>query len=119
LSDADFIPLYHAFFLKRFPDYAVNMNVLSSDFAIVSSATVSSCTDPWVRLQRRKWSDSPSTVTVAGQGRLTAYDAGTGMLPPTAGGGLGRDLIWLHDAELKKAGVEQCLLEVLSNNLRP
>jgi len=116
LSDADFIPLYHAF-LKAFSDYAVNMNVSEQRFRdrLVRDG---------VKLYRFR-----GCVYREGNGRILpqrlrslarAADRlrcghwNVANLPRV---GLGRDLFGYIDAGIKEGGVEQCLLEVLSNNL--
>lgn len=49
-------------------------------------------------------------------GRPTAYDLGTGIIPSRRGGGVGSALARECFPLLKKAGMEQYLLEVLKNN---
>src|SRR5882724_8964151 len=115
LSDADFIPLYHAF-LKAFSDYQVNMNVSEHRFRdrlVRDGVTLNRSVGAFAEKEMIGFS-----LNGCGrwQGRLTAYDAGTGILPTYRGRGLGQDLFGYMMPELKKAGVEQCLLEVLSTN---
>jgi ribosomal protein S18 acetylase RimI-like enzyme len=116
LSDADFIPLHHAF-LKAFSDYQVNMNVSEQRFRdrlVRDGVTLPRSVGAFAEKELVGFSLNGYGRW---QGRLTAYDAGTGILPTYRSRGLGRDLFGYMMPELKKAGVEQCLLEVLSTNL--
>ena len=52
------------------------------------------------------------------QGKLTAYDAGTGVVPDYRGRSIGKDLFAFLVSKLKDHGVSQYLLEVLTSNER-
>jgi ribosomal protein S18 acetylase RimI-like enzyme len=51
------------------------------------------------------------------QRKLTAYDAGTGIVPAYRGRGVAKELFALLESKLKEAGVLQYLLEVLTSNV--
>jgi ribosomal protein S18 acetylase RimI-like enzyme len=51
------------------------------------------------------------------QGKPTAYDAGTGVIPGYRGQGVGKELFAFMVPRLKDAGISQYLLEVLTSNL--
>lgn len=51
------------------------------------------------------------------QEKLTAYDAGTGIIPGYRGRGIAKELFAFLESELKDAGVFQYLLEVLTSNV--
>jgi ribosomal protein S18 acetylase RimI-like enzyme len=52
------------------------------------------------------------------QGNLTAYDAGTGIVPDYRGRSIGKDLFAFVVSKLKERAVSQYLLEVLTSNER-
>jgi ribosomal protein S18 acetylase RimI-like enzyme len=51
------------------------------------------------------------------QGKSTAYDAGTGIVPGFRGRGIAKQLFAFLESKLKEAGVFQYLLEVLTSNV--
>ena len=117
LTAADFSSLYKCF-LEAFSDYQVNMQMSEPEFA--------------QRLKR----DGVQLEISAGafdddrmigfymhalgdwQGKLTAYDAGTGIVPDYRGRSIGRDLFAFVVSRLKERAVSQYLLEVLTSNER-
>src|SRR4026209_2227793 len=52
------------------------------------------------------------------QGKQTAYDAGTGVIPDRRGEGVSKELFAFIVPRLKEVGITQYLLEVLSENDR-
>ena len=117
LTAADFSSL-HECFLEAFSDYAVDMQMSEQEFA--------------QRLNR----DGVQLEFSAGafdddrmigfymnalgdwQGKLTAYDAGTGIVPDYRGRSIGKDLFTFVVSKLKARAVSQYLLEVLTSNER-
>ena len=117
LTAADFSSL-HTCFLEAFSDYEVDMRMSEAQFA--------------QRLMR----DGVQLEISAGafdndrmigfyinglgdwQGKRTAYDAGTGIVPHYRGRGIGKDLFAFVVAKLKERSVSQYLLEVLTSNER-
>lgn len=49
-------------------------------------------------------------------GQLTAYDAGTGVVPAHRGRGMARAMFRFAVPKLREAGVRRCLLEVIKEN---
>jgi ribosomal protein S18 acetylase RimI-like enzyme len=117
LSDAHFTELYECF-LSAFSDYEVDMRM------------------PREQFQQRLARDGISLEISAGafegdrmigfclnalgdwQGKATAYDGGTGIVPGYRGRGIGKELFLFVEGKLKGAGVVQYLLEVLTSNVR-
>jgi ribosomal protein S18 acetylase RimI-like enzyme len=117
LTAADFSSLYECF-LEAFSDYQVDMQMSEQEFA--------------QRLNR----DGVQLEISAGafddermigfymnalgdwQGKLTAYDAGTGIVPDYRGRSIGKDLFAFVVSRLKERAVSQYLLEVLTSNER-
>jgi len=117
LSAADFIPLYECF-LEAFSDYQVDMQMSREQF------------------EQRIMRDGVRLEFSAGafdngkmigfymngrgmwQGKETAYDAGTGVIPGYRGGGVAKELFAFLVPRLKDIGIAQYLLEVLSENER-
>jgi ribosomal protein S18 acetylase RimI-like enzyme len=50
------------------------------------------------------------------QGKSTAYDAGTGVIPQYRGRGIAKELFAFTAARLEESGIDQYLLEVLTSN---
>lgn len=117
LTDADFSSLY-ACFLEAFSDYAVDMRMTEQQFT-----------------QRLKRDGVQLEISVGAfddqrmigfymnglgewQGKLTAYDAGTGIVPDYRGRGVAQELFAFLVSRLKERGVSQYLLEVLTSNER-
>jgi len=117
LSATDFIPLYECF-LEAFSDYQVDMQMSREQF------------------EQRIMRDGVRLEFSAGafdngkmigfymngrgmwQGKETAYDAGTGVIPGYRGGGVAKELFAFLVPRLKDIGITQYLLEVLSENER-
>ena len=116
LTDEDFASLYECFLLA-FSDYEVDMRMSVEQF------------------QQRLMRDGVSLpmsaaafddermigfcINGAGewQGKPTAYDAGTGVIPGYRGRGVAKELFAFLERRLKDAGVVQYLLEVLTSNI--
>lgn len=115
LSAADFIPLYECF-LEAFSDYQVDMQMSREQFE-------QRITRDGVQLEisAGAFDDGKMVgfyMNGAGswQGKQTAYDAGTGVIPEYRGGGVGKELFAFVVPRLKEIGIAQYLLEVLSEN---
>lgn len=118
MNGNDLLPLYECF-LKAFADYQVDMQMSQELFEqrLVRDG---------VRLEI-----SPGAFDEAGQmigfymnglgtwqGKQTAYDAGTGVVPEYRGQSVAKDLFAFMAPRLQENSVSHYLLEVLSNNDR-
>lgn len=116
LTNAD-LPQIYATFTSAFADYYVDINLSEAQFA-------THLADNGVRYEL-------SVAAMAGQdmvgillngidtwhdGALTAYDAGTGVVPEFRGQGIAGGLVEYATSGLKAHDVTQCLLEVIQNN---
>jgi ribosomal protein S18 acetylase RimI-like enzyme len=115
LSADDFIPLYECF-LRAFADYEVDMRMSREQFEqrLVRDG---------VRLEMSVAAFDDERMIgfcINGigswQGKQTAYDAGTGVVPGYRGQGIGKELFAFTVPRLKDRGISQYLLEVLSSN---
>ena len=117
LFAADFIPLYDCF-LEAFSDYQVDMQMSREQFE-------QRITRDGVRLEISAGAFDIGKMigfymNGAGlwQGKQTAYDAGTGVIPDRRGEGVSKELFAFMVPRLKDVGIAQYLLEVLSENDR-
>jgi len=117
LCAADFIPLYECF-LEAFSDYQVDMQMSREQFE-------QRITRDGVRLEISAGAfDNGKMIGFymngfgSWQGKQTAYDAGTGVIPEYRGGGVAKELFAFLVPQLKEVGIAQYLLEVLSENER-
>jgi ribosomal protein S18 acetylase RimI-like enzyme len=117
LSASDLIPLYDCF-LEAFSDYEVDMQMSRE------------------QLEQRLARDGVQLEISAGafddekmigfymnaaglwQGKQTAYDAGTGVIPKYRGAGVAKELFAFVVERLKEVSISQYLLEVLTSNTR-
>jgi ribosomal protein S18 acetylase RimI-like enzyme len=116
LNRDDFDSLYECF-LAAFSDYEVDMRMSREQFQ--------------QRLVRDGVSLEMSASAFDGErmigfcinglgeweGKSTAYDAGTGVVPGYRGRGIAKELFAFLEVRLKEAGVVQYLLEVLTSNV--
>lgn len=116
LSDEDFVSLYDCF-LTAFSDYEVDMRMSRAQFQ-------QRLMRDGVRLEMSAGAFDGkrmigSCINGAGewQGKQTAYDAGTGVIPGYRGRGVAKELFAFLEVRLKEAGVSQYLLEVLTSNV--
>lgn len=116
LSDDDFDSLFECF-LTAFSDYEVDMRMSREQFRqrIVRDG---------VRLQLSGGAFDGARMIgfcINGvgewQGKPTAYDAGTGVIPGYRGRGVAKQLFAFLEERLKDAGFDQYLLEVLTSNV--
>jgi ribosomal protein S18 acetylase RimI-like enzyme len=117
LTAADFSSLY-ACFLTAFSDYAVDMQMSEQQFA-------QRLTRDGVQLEISVGAFDDERMIgfyMNGlgdwQGKLTAYDAGTGIVPEYRGRGVAQELFAFVVSRLKERGMSQYLLEVLTSNER-
>src|SRR6185369_9341639 len=117
LTAADFSTLY-ACFLDAFSDYQVNMQMSEQQFA-------QRLTRDGVQLEISTGAFDDDRMigfyinaVDDWQGKRTAYDAGTGIVPDYRGRGVAQELFAFTVSKLKERGVSQYLLEVLSSNER-
>jgi ribosomal protein S18 acetylase RimI-like enzyme len=112
----DFASLYECF-LSAFSDYEVDMRMSREQFGqrIIRDG---------VRVEMSVAAfDADRMIgfcingTGVWQGKPTAYDAGTGVVPGYRGRGIGKELFAFMVPRLKDAGISQYLLEVLTSNL--
>lgn len=117
LTAADFSALY-ACFLDAFSDYQVDMQMSEQQFAQrvardgvqLEISTGAFDGDRMIGFYMNAVDDW--------QGKLTAYDAGTGIVPDYRGRGVAQELFAFTVSRLKERGVSQYLLEVLTSNER-
>lgn len=117
LSAADLTPLYNCF-LEAFSDYQVDMQMSREQFE-------QRITRDGVRLDisagafdDRKMIGFYMNGAGTWQGKQTAYDAGTGVIPEYRSSGVAKELFAFIVPRLKEVGIAQYLLEVLSENDR-
>lgn len=117
LSAADLIPLYDCF-LEAFSDYQVDMQMSREQFE-------QRITRDGVRLEISAGAFDDAKMigfymngSGLWQGKQTAYDAGTGVIPEYRGRSVAKELFTFIVPRLKQVGIAQYLLEVLSDNDR-
>src|SRR5689334_1558578 len=115
LTAADFSTLY-ACFLDAFSDYQVDMQMSEQQFA-------QRLTRDGVQLEISTGAFDDDRmigfyINALGdwQGKLTAYDAGTGIVHDYRGRGVAQELFAFTVPRLKERAVSQYLLEVLTSN---
>jgi len=116
LSGDDFNSL-HECFLAAFSDYQVDMRMSHEQFRqrIVRDGVI-------LEMSAGAFDgDRMIGFCINGlghwQGKSTAYDAGTGIIPAYRGRGIAKELFAFLESKLKRAGVSQYLLEVLTSNV--
>ncbi len=115
LTNDDCAPLYRCF-LAAFSDYLVDMRTTEEQFAHrltrdgveLELSAAAFVIDDMVGFYMNG--------TGSWQGLQTVYDAGTGVVPEHRRKGVARELFDFMLPGLRRAGMDQYLLEVLSNN---
>ena len=116
LSNEDFNSLYDCF-LTAFSDYEVDLRMSREEFQqrLVRDG---------VRLEMSAAAFDDERmigfcINGAGewQGKRTAYDAGTGVIPGYRGRGVAKELFAFLEPRFKDVGIVQYLLEVLTSNV--
>lgn len=110
------IPKLHATFLEAFSDYLVPIQLDTNQFRS--------------KLKREGVELTFSAAAYSGdlmvgfiltglgewEGKPTAYNAGTGVIPTYRGNRITEQLYTFMQPKFKEAGIEQCLLEVITEN---
>ena len=115
LTEKD-LPVLHQTFLKAFSDYLVPIQL---DWPQFTAKLKREGIDPAFCVAAYAGGEMAGFILTGlgeWQGRPTAYNAGTGVVPQYRGHGLTK---WLYEfmlPKLQQAGVEQCLLEVIKEN---
>jgi ribosomal protein S18 acetylase RimI-like enzyme len=115
LSRADFIPLYECF-LEAFVDYQVDMRMSQEQFQqriIRDGARLEISAGAFDGNRMIGFYINASGMWLE---ELTAYDAGTGVVPAYRGQGVAKELFAFTVPQLKEASCSQYLLEVLTTN---
>src|SRR5687767_15983602 len=117
LSNADFDSL-HECFLTAFSDYEVDMRMSREQFR-------QRLTRDGIRLEISSGAFDGDRIigfcmNAVGQwqGKSTAYDGGSAMIPEYRGRGIATEMFAFLEPKLKEAAVVQYLLEVLTSNVR-
>jgi len=116
LSSDDFDSL-HECFLAAFSDYEVDMRMSREQFRqriVRDGVCLEMSAGAFDRVRMIGF-----CINGLGQwqGKSTAYDAGTGIVPGYRGRGIAKELFAFLESRLKEAGVFQYLLEVLTSNV--
>lgn len=116
LSNADFDSL-HECFLTAFSDYEVDMRMSREQFR-------QRITRDGIRMEVSSGAFDGERmigfcINALGewQGKTTAYDGGSAMIPEYRGRGIATEMFAFLEPKLKEAGVSQYLLEVLTSNV--
>lgn len=116
LSNDDFDPMYECFLLA-FSDYEVDMRMSREQFR-------QRLTRDGVRLDLTAAAfDGERMIGFClngfgeWQGKTTAYDGGTAVIPNYRGRGVAKEMMSFVERKLKEAGAFQYLLEVLTSNV--
>jgi len=115
LSRADFIPLYECF-LEAFVDYQVDMRMSQEQFQqriLRDGARLEISAGAFDGNRMIGFYINASGMWLE---KLTAYDAGTGVIPARRGQGVGKELFAFMAPQLKETSCSQYLLEVLTTN---
>ncbi len=117
LSEAD-LPDAHRTFLEAYADYFVPLQMTVGQF---ENHLVQNNVN-WQKSVGAFIEEKMIGLTLNGfgiwNGKQTAYDAGTGVIPSFRNHGAGRGMFEFAIPELKKKGIEQVLLEVITKNER-
>ena len=116
MSSADFDSLYECF-LTAFSDYAVDMQMSREQFRQRITRDGVSLTKSAGAFDGERMIGFCINGVGDWQGKSTAYDAGTGVIPGYRGRGVAKELFAFLELRLKDAGVIQYLLEVLTSNV--
>jgi ribosomal protein S18 acetylase RimI-like enzyme len=117
LTAADFSSLYKCF-LEAFSDYQVNMQMSEPEFAQRVNRDGVQLEISAGAFDHDRMIGFYMNAVGDWQGKLTAYDAGTGIVPDYRGRSIGKDLFAFVVSRLKERAVSQYLLEVLTSNER-
>jgi ribosomal protein S18 acetylase RimI-like enzyme len=115
LKSQDIPALYEAF-QQAFADYIIPIKVSREDFAIKFKREGVEPTFCVGAFQDGKLAGFVMNGLGEWQGKPTAYNAGTGVLPGHRGQRLTQQMYAFLIPKLRESGVEQCLLEVIELN---
>jgi ribosomal protein S18 acetylase RimI-like enzyme len=115
LRERDVPELYETF-LAAFADYIVPIKITREEFAMKFKREGVEPTFCAGAYQEQQLVGFIMTGLGEWQGKPTAYNAGTGVLPAHRGHGLTRQLYQFMLPKLRESGIEQCLLEVIQEN---
>lgn len=115
LTDEDFTSLYDCFLLA-FSDYEVDMRMSVEQFRQRLTRDGVSLPMSAAAFDDKRMIGFCINGVGEWQGKQTAYDAGTGVIPGYRGRGVAKELFAFLERRLKDAGVVQYLLEVLTSN---
>ena len=116
LSNGDFERLFECF-LTAFSDYEVDMRMSREQFRQRITRDGVSLNLSGGAFDGERMIGFCINGTGEWQGKPTAYDAGTGVIPGYRGRGIAKDLFAFLEEQLKDAGFDQYLLEVLTSNV--
>ena len=116
LTDEDFTSLYDCFLLA-FSDYEVDMRMSVEQFRQRLTRDGVSLPMSAAAFDDERMIGFCVNGVGEWQGKQTAYDAGTGVIPGYRGRGIAKELFAFLERRLKDAGVVQYLLEVLTSNV--
>ena len=117
LTTADFHPLYECF-LEAFSDYQVDMQMSEEQFrqrVVRDRVELESSAGAFDEDRMIGFYMNGRGVW---EGKQTAYDAGTGVVPDYRRRGVAEELFDFMMPQLKERGITQYLLEVLTSNER-
>jgi len=117
LTTADFHPLYECF-LEAFSDYQVDMQMSEEQFrqrVVRDRVELESSAGAFDEDRMIGFYMNGRGVW---EGKQTAYDAGTGVVPDYRRRGVAEELFDFMVPQLKERGITQYLLEVLTSNER-
>ena len=115
LSATDSLSLYECF-LEAFSDYQVDMRMSQPQFEQRIARDGVKLETSYAAFDDNRMVAFYMNATGRWQGKQTAYDAGTGVIPAYRRQGIGKELFAFMVPRLKEAGFSQYLLEVLTGN---
>ena len=115
LCAADSFALYECF-LEAFSDYQVDMQMSQQQFERRINRDGVKLEISAGAFDESRMIAFYMNATGVWQGRATAYDAGTGVIPAYRRQGIGKELFAFMMPLLKQTGISQYLLEVLTTN---
>ncbi|MEZ5427767.1 MAG: GNAT family N-acetyltransferase [Pyrinomonadaceae bacterium] len=117
LSDEDFVQLYQTS-LEAFSDYLVPVNLTQLQFKNHLAQNAVDLTRSVGAFFEEKLVGYTLNGFGLWEGKKTAYDAGTGVIPEFRKKGIGRAMFDFFLPHLRQHGIEQILLEVIEGNER-
>jgi len=117
LTAADFTSLYECF-LVAFSDYQVDMQISEQQFAQRLARDGVQMEISAAAFHDERMIGFYMNGAGEWQGKQTAYDAGTGVVPEYRSRGVAKELFAFTESKLRERSVSQYLLEVLTTNER-